>query len=316
MKRMMQFGVALLVALYSATAWASDSMFETVRVNERVYALVGDLGQRSPENLGNNITLGFIVGDNGVALVDSGGTYAGAEAIHAAVRKVTDKPIKWVINSGGQDHRWLGNGYFIDTLGVEVIAAAAGRQDMIERTDFQLNMAHRNVGDQFSGTEAVYPTTTFDGEVYELPLEGVHAELIYTGGGHTRADLFVWLPESRTLFAGDIVFADRLLGLQQNMAERWIHSLEYMRDELQPETVIPGHGDVTDLDGALRDSYEYLVFLRESVIKAYDDGAFDPVEAIEGLDQSRFSYLANYDDVRFRSRNALHMAEEMLGLFE
>lgn len=306
-----RFVVFLFAMLMVGTSWAADSIFETVRVTDRVYALVGELGQRSPTNLGNNMTGGFIVADDGVVVVDSGGSYAGARAIHRAVQDVTDKPVKWVINSGGQDHRWLGNSYFIDELGAEIMASAAGKQDMIDRTASQMNMSRSHVGERFSGTEAVYPTTTFEGRKHQLPVEGVTVELIYTGGGHTDADLFVWLPESRTVFTGDIVFADRLLGLRPGTATQWIGSLEYLRDEIDPETVIPGHGDVTDLEGALRDSYDYLTHLRESVKDAYERGAFDPVEASRDVDQSRFSYLANYDDARFRSRNALRMAEEM-----
>lgn len=58
----------LILILVTGTAQA----FETVKVNERVYALVGDLGQRSANNLGHNMTSGFIVGDEGVAVVDPG----------------------------------------------------------------------------------------------------------------------------------------------------------------------------------------------------------------------------------------------------
>jgi glyoxylase-like metal-dependent hydrolase (beta-lactamase superfamily II) len=113
------------------------------------------------------------------------------------------------------------------------------------------------------------------------------------------------------VFTGDTVFVQRLLGVMPNTGLAWIRSLEYLRDRLKPGIVVPGHGHVTDLTEALRDSYDYLVLLRDSATARFDDGAFDPVEAIEGLDQSRFSYLHNYDDLSFRSRNALHMAAEL-----
>ena len=74
---------------------------------------------------------------------------------------------------------------------------------------------------------------------------------------------------------------------------------------------MPGHGHVTDLAESLRDSYDYLVFLREATRKRFADGAFDPIEASQGLDQSRFKYLENYDNLSFRSRNAQAVAEEV-----
>ncbi|HKJ07703.1 MAG TPA: hypothetical protein VKA76_01315, partial [Gammaproteobacteria bacterium] len=59
------------------------------------------------------------------------------------------------------------------------------------------------------------------------------------------------------------------------------------------------------------DTYDYLIFLRNAARRALADGAFDPVEASQGLDQSRFSYLVHYDDLPLRSRNALNMAREV-----
>ena len=135
--------------------------------------------------------------------------------------------------------------------------------------------------------------------------------MVFTGGGHTPGDSSVWLPGDKLAFTGDLVYVQRLLGVRDNGATAWINSLEYLRDSLQPLVVIPGHGHVTDLNEALRDSYDYLVHLRNTVQQQIDEGAFDPVEASQGLDQSRFSYLENYDDLRFRSINALNVAEEL-----
>lgn len=95
------FGAARVLASDSALP-RPEAIFETVQVADGVYALVGELGQRSPANLGNNMTCGFIVTDDAVVVVDSGGSRAGAQVIHAAVKEVTDKPVKWVINSGGR----------------------------------------------------------------------------------------------------------------------------------------------------------------------------------------------------------------------
>jgi glyoxylase-like metal-dependent hydrolase (beta-lactamase superfamily II) len=283
--------------------------FETVRVTDRVYALVGDLGQRSPENLGHNMTSGFVVADDGVVVIDTGGSYRDAQAIHAAIRKVTDKPVKWAINTGGQDHRWLGNGYF-RKVGVAIIASSAAKHDMQNRGAQQAAMARSHLKDQFEGTEAVYPDHVFT-DRYTLPVKGVKIELIYMGGGHTAGDIFVRLPETNIVFTGDIVFVQRLLGIPPKQGLAWIKALEYLRDELKPAVIVPGHGHVTGLPEAMRDSYDYLVFLRDSAKRALESGAFDPVEATQGLDQSRFSYLHNYSDASFRSRNALHMAEEV-----
>jgi glyoxylase-like metal-dependent hydrolase (beta-lactamase superfamily II) len=290
---------------------ATLKVFETVKVAERAYALVGDLGQRSPANLGNNITCGFIIGDDGVVVIDTGGSLAGAQAIEAAVRSVTDKPIRWAVNTGGQDHRWLGNDHFRRAHGATIVASEAGLADMKARTFQQVEMARSNVGASFVGTEAAYPDTTFK-EQLNLPVRGLTVELIYTGGAHTRGDLLVWLPQQRIAFAGDALFADRLLGIQPGLGLKWIAALERLRDQIRPALVIPGHGSPGPLEKLLPDSLGYLLMLRDGAQRLFAEGAFDPVEVSEKLDQSRFSYLRNYDDARFRSENAIRMAEEVL----
>ncbi len=295
---------ACLLLAGSLTAGA----FDTVRVADNVYALVGDLGQRSPGNLGHNMTSGFIVTNEGVVVIDTGGSRANAEQIHAAIRKVSDKKIIYAINTGGQDHRWFGNDYF-RKQGAKIVAADSTAKDMRDRGAEQVERIKPLLGDKFAGTQPVYPDTTF-AQRMALPVKNFTIELIYTGGAHTPGDLLVWLPRQSVVFAGDTVFADRILGILPDSAGRWIKSLEYLRDTLKPRVVVPGHGRVTDIKQAQRDSYDYLVFLRDAVKKRFADGAFDPVEASQNLDQSRFSYLKNYEDLGLRSRNALAVAEE------
>ncbi len=306
MKQNKIVSISLVFILLTQLSYA----FDTVKVADGVYALVGDLGQRSKVNLGHNMTSGFIVTKAGIVVIDAGASIAGAKAIHQAILKVSHQPIKWVINTGGQDHRWIGNSYF-KTLGVTIISSAICKQDMINRTDFQFSMIKKYMGDKFEETTPSYPTLTFD-EKFTLPIKDKKIELIFSGGGHTPGDIFVYLPEQKIVFTGDIVFSRRLLGVQENGALRWIKSLEYLRDNLKASIIIPGHGKVTNLKIAFQDSYQYLVMLRDKVKINIDEGAFDAVEAIEGIDQSNFSHLKNYSSISFRSRNALRVAEELL----
>jgi glyoxylase-like metal-dependent hydrolase (beta-lactamase superfamily II) len=283
--------------------------FETVRLNERVYALVGELGQRSPQNLGHNMTNGFVVGDNGVLVIDTGASRADAQAIAHAVKQVTPLPVKWTVNTGGQDHRWLGNDFFAHA-GATTMASAACEHDIATRGPDQAAQARNNLGPVFEGTVPAGPMQTFVQRTV-LPITGIRVELIPTPGGHTPGDSVVWLPESRTVFSGDIVFTHRLLGVMPGTGLTWIKTLEWLRDDIKPATVVPGHGPVGTLDVAMKDSLGYLTFLRDSAKKAFAAGAFDPVEASTGLDQSAFKYLANWDDPPFRARNALALAEEL-----
>ena len=81
---------------------ANADILNVINVEENVYAIVGPLEQRSPENLGNNATFGLVVTGAGAILMDSGGSYKGAEALHAVIKGITDQPVKYVVNTGGQ----------------------------------------------------------------------------------------------------------------------------------------------------------------------------------------------------------------------
>lgn len=93
-----------------APTFAVAGVLEIKPVTDGVWAIVGEKEQRSPENLANNATFGLVVTSDGAVLIDPGGSWRGAEALHDAIRSVTNQRVTHVINTGGQDHRWLGNG--------------------------------------------------------------------------------------------------------------------------------------------------------------------------------------------------------------
>lgn len=298
-----------LVGLLLAGTVGAQSGADALRlqpVSDHVYTVVGPLGNRTPENLGNNATFGFVVTEAGVVLIDAGGTYRGAAALHDVIRQVTDRPVKLVINTGGQDHRWLGNGYFRER-GARIIASERAVEDQRNRVQDQFFMLGNLVGEQvLTGTDEAYADETF-AERKTLTFGGVTFELRYVGPAHTPGDSIVWLPEERVVFTGDIVYVERMLGVMPYSSSRhWIAAFREMA-ALEPETVVPGHGPACDLEKARADTLDYLVFLRESVGRFMDAGG--GITEVGTLDQSRFDYLVNSDSLA--GRNAQQVYQEM-----
>ena len=130
-----------------------------VQVTDDIWAVVGPKEQRDATNLANNATFGVVVTDQGVVLMDPGGSYRGALALHAVIREITDQPVTHVINTGGQDHRWLGNGYW-KAQGATIIASEAAVADHRARGADQLMALERFLGDAVAGTEPVYADVT------------------------------------------------------------------------------------------------------------------------------------------------------------
>lgn len=278
---------------------------EIQKVTEGVYAVVGPLDQRSEDNLANNATFGVVVTDEGVVLVDTGGSWLGAEALHQAVREITDQPVKFVINSGGQDHRWIGNDYW-QQLGAKVIASEAAVADHNDRGSVQMTGLSILLGDKLAGTVPAYADITFDTE-YDFELGGVAFEIAYAGQAHTPGDSFVWVPSANTVFTGDIVYMERILGIGgQSHSGTWIEVFEAVA-ALNPTHVVPGHGAPTDLAGATADTYDYLVNLRTQMGVFIDDGG-DIIESVN-VEQGAFSYLENFEGLA--KRNAQQVFSEM-----
>jgi glyoxylase-like metal-dependent hydrolase (beta-lactamase superfamily II) len=305
---MMKFKLLLalvVLALPFSQPWA-DGELKLQKVTEDVYAIVGDLGNRSADNLGNNATFGFVVTSAGVVLIDPGGTYQGAQKIDLIINQVTDKPVVTVINSGGQDHRWLGNGYF-KSQGAQIIASEAAVIDQKARTQDQFIGLGNLVGDEgIKGTDAIYAEKTFEQQL-DFELGGTLFEIRHAGQAHTPGDSFVWLPQKKVMFTGDIVYVERMLGVgAQSNSKSWVSVYETMA-AYNPQYLVPGHGRATNLSQANKDTYDYLVFLRESVSDFMDNDG--DISDISSVDQSKFNYLLNYEIIS--GRNAQQVFTEL-----
>jgi glyoxylase-like metal-dependent hydrolase (beta-lactamase superfamily II) len=287
------------------SAVASQASLEVKKVADNVYALVGETTQRSPSNFGNNSTHGVIITNEGVVLIDSGASYLGAKEIHEVIQTLTDKPIKIVINTGGQDHRWLGNDYF-QKLGTRIIASTKTQVDQKVRADYHLTRLGSLIGESLDGTNPVFATEVFDTQK-NIEIGGVELELYHVGAAHTVGDIFIYMPSQSVMFAGDIVFNDRMLGIgPAKNTQSWIDVFTKMAS-FQPKHIVPGHGRVSDLSTATKNTQQYLKFLKDKIINILENDG-DMLEASK-IDQSDFHFLSGYQDIA--GKNAQWVFEQM-----
>lgn len=281
------------VGMITASANAVEVRFEPVA--EGVYAFIGELGQRTTSNEGLNANIGLVVTPVGAILIDSGATYSGARQIQEAVRRVTSQPVRWVINTGGQDHRWLGNGYFL-AQGAEIIAHKKAEADMRSRSGDQLEGLRTALGPLANDTVPTFAGRWITQSDERLEIGGVVLEFKHRGGAHTPGDILVWLPQQRIVFTGDVVYVDRLLGvLPFSQTKPWLATFAEI-ERLAPVRIVPGHGHVTDLATAQTDTRDYLMALRNHMKTAVDDG-IDPSAAVRTFDAKPFMRLLNASDL-------------------
>lgn len=306
MNRTVRIAAALVAFLLAQiVAPVSAQTLRTIAVAKDVYAIVGPKEQRSPENLGNNATFGAIVTDEGVILIDPGGSWNGAVEIEKALKAISPKPVRIVINTGGQDHRWLGNGYW-RSKGAQIIAAEAAVSDQKDRGPMQIEGLKTLLGERFAGTVPAYADVTFKSEK-AIEFGGVRLLVRYAGPAHTPGDSFVWLPDRSVMFSGDIVYTERILGVgPQSNAGDWIKAFDALA-AFNPKILVPGHGGPADLNRARLDTRDYLAHLR-TAIKALIDGGGSLASATK-IDQSAFKRLEQFESLA--RRNAAQVFTEM-----
>lgn len=178
--------------------------------------------------------MGFVVTGKGVVLVSSGASPSGAQLIEQAIKKVTHEPVRWVFNIGAQDHHWMGNSYFVDK-GAEVLALTKTIATQKQHIDDHLARLKKVLGKQSENIKPIYADKGFISAHNNITLGGVNFELIWPGDGHFPGDAILWVPQEQTVFTGDLVFHDRMLGIHPftpvvswQLFIKWHHSTLFM----------------------------------------------------------------------------------------
>ena len=303
MHQLMRSSVALILFSFGLSAVGSEQVFvpRAVKVAESLYAIVGPLGQRSEANAGLNANYGFVVTASGVILIDSGASSHSAAMLEQAVKAVTSKPIKWVLNTGAQDHRWLGNSYFAKR-GAEIHAMVGTVKTQQASAQQQLDNLKRFIGGQLAGTTPFYATRTHQPPEQEVVIEGVRIQWIETNA-HYPGDTMIHFPDTSVVFAGDLVYVDRILGVLPQSNVRKAQAAFRRLMALNPKHVVPGHGRVTDLAQAKRETGDYYDFLIANVGNAARN--MDSIS--ETLDKfatpTQFMGLENFEDLHRANMN-------------
>lgn len=299
----------MIIAMWfvSVAVQAQELILQPVQVAPNVYAVVGDLAGQTYENDGLNNNLGFVVSDAGVLVINSGPSVRAARALHATIQKITTQPVKWVVNVNSQNHYWLGNGYF-KSLGATILASKEAERVMREMGAQQLDANKTLLKEKADGTVLTYPTELIT-DRRELKLGKIAVQLLHFGPAHTPGDLVVWLPQQKILFAGDIVYTERLLAvIPIGNTTNWVQAFDKLA-ALNPKTIVPGHGKPTTVEVARRDTRDYLTFLRAEAKRILDAGG-SLQDAVEKVDQSRFRSLFNFDLLALRNMNQVFQEVE------
>jgi cyclase len=241
---------------------------------------------------------GLILGDGTSMLIDTLFDLRLTRDMLDSMKPLTaDNPIDRAANTHGNGDHYFGNQLLPDNIPIFATSAAIAEMRAVSpavvdglfnqldlgpefdafanrtmrRFDFT-GIEHRPANQAFSGRE---PIQVGDRAV----------ELIDLGPAHTQGDAIVWVPDSATVFTGDILFVGGTPVMWAGPASNWLGACDRIL-ELGAHTIVPGHGPVTDSTG-VRDVQRYLSYVRDEARKRFDAG-MDSEQAADDIDLSDF----------------------------
>ncbi len=276
-----------------------------VEVIPHVWSAIGATAPSTYENAGHNNNLSFIVTGDGVVVVNGGGSYLLAKALHEEIGRITDQPVKLVIDENGQGHAMLGNCYWAEQ-GVPILAHEDAAAEFEEYGAQIIESARNRLKDRAEGTCLRGPDETFS-DRHVVEMGDFTIEVLYLGPAHSPGDAQVWLPKQKLAIAGDMAFHERLLPIFDHTdTAGWVETWPLF-EGLGATYVIPGHGHPTNYAQVRRYTHDYLVFLRGRIREVIDAGK--GLEDSYYVDQSPYAHLHTFNELA--TRNAGRVFEAM-----
>lgn len=288
MKRVLLFVCSLFLSVQAFAA--SIPATKVVKVNERIYALLGPMALPNKANQGYMVNSTLILGDSGAIIIDTGFTDEIGAHLRAEVAKLTKKPVKVVINTHHHGDHTFGNTAF---PGAKVISSEMCRKLLLEGEAEWLAIIEGSVGRKFPNTKAVPATEVYANNTKsDIVIDGVKMTLWVPEAAHTLGDLMIWLPDDRVLVGGDILVNQITPNFRDALVKKWVEALAQVQ-ALPAKTIIPGHGPLMTLKEAAA-MHDRMAKLYAGVEAGYKAGLTDS-EIRAKLDLKEWKVLHEFD---------------------
>jgi glyoxylase-like metal-dependent hydrolase (beta-lactamase superfamily II) len=296
-------GEIITTAIGGATASASkdtdagstqdkpfDYKLTPKQVAENVWCFFGALEPPTKENAGNMANNCYIKTTDSYVVMDTGPSYQFAKQAYESMKKIADLPVSHIFISHEHDDHWLGNDFYKKAFGTQLIGPESVNTEYKEGVPTRMfNVLPKNA---IKGTHII--------KLDEIPKE---KKSIVVGGekfdiipmdtkAHTGDDIFIYMPERKVLFAGDLVMNGRITSGRHGSVMGQLKALAMMQ-ELDWKILVPGHGFITD-GTAMDEAKMYFNLTKERVLKAIDEGV-DATEINEVVKLIEFKDKAMYD---------------------
>jgi len=284
-----------------------DYKLKPKKVADNVWCFFGALDKPTKENAGFMANSCYVKTKDGYFLMDSGPSYQFAKQAYAAMKKIADLPVKYVVNSHHHDDHWLGNDFYKKEFNATLIGPNS------------INTNYKE-GDKTRMYKVLPPNAIEGTHIIKLDIVPKKKMVINLGGeefdiypmdvrAHTADDIYVYIPKAKVLFGGDLVMNGRINSDRDGSVMGELKAIKTFRG-MDWNTLVPGHGLITDKT-ALDETEQYFTLMKERVSKALEDGV-DATEITEKVKLEEFKDKAMYDLLNARNVGYAYDELEML----
>ena len=254
--KLILIAVVMLFVSISYSQRSGSQAVEFKKISSNLYEILG----------GRGATAGVYIGDNGVLLIDAKMDKTSVDQVIEGIGKITDKPIKYLVNTHSDNDHIAGNRYFPQT--VTFVAHENCRKDFFG-PDRSGNSSEWNKPDLLP----FVPSITFRDKM-DIYLGSKKVELWYFGVGHTTGDTVLYFPEEKTAFIGDQIFMTRpqlIHSYKGGNSFEHVKTLTKMLETIDAEKFCSGHSEITDRAG-IKNHIAQMKKMQEKVKKLMAEG--------------------------------------------
>jgi glyoxylase-like metal-dependent hydrolase (beta-lactamase superfamily II) len=292
---------SLLLSIY---AFAFDYNLKPIKVSSDVWCFFGKLEAPTKENGGFMSNSCYIKTNKSYVLIDSGASYDFANQAYKAMEKIERLPVNTVITTHSHDDHWLGNNFYKEKFNAKIYGPA------LINKEFNPNSEIRGVkvlSEENKKNTKFVAIDEIINETKTLNIDGKEIIVIPTGvKAHTSDDLFVYLPNDKVLFSGDIVMNGRVTSNRDGSVIGSLKALEMINSK-KWDVLVPGHGVDTSKTAA-DETIKYFTLLKQRVLEAIENEVTgNDITKIVTMDE--YKNKALYDELN--SKNVFDAFREL-----